>query len=596
MENNIKIELTKEWQSIEGSLYGLQQAPIIGKVSIRKTSASVTQTIIESLDAQLEIKSKIDNQSLISKIPSWLMQIHKASKISISEVHKIIPISNKSDHQSFWLILPRTHAEVSSLAIKWLVSAINSFDEIHQLNDSKKKLDRSYTELKASISPFSLAGLNMHQILESIFRLNVPVIKVTPSTYMLGTGEYSRWIHSSITDHTSFLGTMIASNKKETADILKQAGLPGAHNKIVKTTEEAVAAAHSLGFPVVVKPADQEQGVGVMSDLCDDTLVRNAFASASKVSKNILVERHVNGFTHRLTVVRGEVMRVSKRIAGGVMGDGIHDIRELIAKLQESSDYRNRSQSIGKELIFLDDEALSLIQQSGLQITDILAKDQYLKLRRRDNVNAGATSHLCELARVHPDNIQLAIDATAALRLDIAGIDLIINDIEQSWRDVDSLICEVNAKPQIVAPEDPLFYDRVLYKIMGGKFRIPLHLVVIPSDMGLRFELIQKWMRYTNCNALSDMTGLRINGVIVSGQFDNGYKAAMAMLGHTSACQAVCLMTLNDIKQMGLPTNQWTTVHVEKIELFDVNEQSAMKQILSLLGPGTRIRQIHSSK
>ena len=75
MENNIKIELTKEWQSIEGSLYGLQQAPIIGKVSIRKTSAAVTQTIIESLDAQLEIKSKIDNQSLISKIPGWLMQI-----------------------------------------------------------------------------------------------------------------------------------------------------------------------------------------------------------------------------------------------------------------------------------------------------------------------------------------------------------------------------------------------------------------------------------------------------------------------------------------------------------------------------------------
>lgn len=236
---------------------------------------------------------------------------------------------------------------------------------------------------------------------------------------------------------------------------------------------------------------------------------------------------------------------------------------------------------------------LSLIRQYGLQPSHVLAQGQYLKLRRRDNVNAGATSQMCELTKVHPDNIQLAIDAAAALKLDLAGVDLIIENIEYSWREVDALICEVNAKPQIVAPEDPLFYDVILSKIMAGKFRIPLHLVIIPANDALRHGLIQKWKAHASSNAISDTSGVRVNGIIVSSNFENGYEAALAMFARTNVREAVCLMTLADIKQMGFPSNKWTSVYVEHKELFDPNEQSIMNIALSLLAPGTQIQQLH---
>lgn len=600
MEKFIVIEASEQWSTVAGSVYGLQQPSITGSVTIRKIPEPLSQKIIKIIDEILAMHPTTEDQStkqaLINKLPAWISAAQKKYKIPISKTHKIRQKSQTADTESFWITLPTTHPEASKIAIRWIISAINLPCSTQQANETKQKIQSSLDKLKTELKPFIPKGLNTHQILDAAYRLDIPTRKITSMIYMLGTGAHSRWLDSTITDQTPFLGVMTAQNKLETAKILRQAGLPGGENRTIKTADQAVEAARSFGFPVVVKPTDQEQGIGVMADLCDETIVRSAYEAARKVSNSIMVERHVKGFTHRLTVMHGKVIRVTKRIAGGIVGDGVHDIRELIAKLQHDSEYQRRSQSMGKQLISLDDEALSLIRQYGLKPSHILAPGEYLKLRRRDNVNAGASNQTCDLSRVHPDNIQLAIDAAAVLRLDLAGIDLIIENIEHSWRDVDALICEVNAKPQIVAPEDPMFYDGIVKEIMGGQFRIPLHLVIIPAAPALRHGLIQKWMRHATSNALSDATGIWMNGSPATRGFDNGYKAAVAMLARTNAREAVCLMTLDDIRRTGLPSDQWTSVHVEKRGLFDANELSSMKPVLSLLAPGTQIRLLQDPK
>jgi len=599
MKKIIAIEISEHQSSLEGSLYGLQQPSIVASVTIRKVSESLEHRIISLVDELLEMQRGLEDQSnfkFIQKVYLWISRIHKINKIPLSKIHRIYSRSHTVDSEIYRIALPTTHPEASRIVVRWLNFVINALCDITKIDENIIKIIKSKEELKIALIPFAPKGLNSFQILEAVYRLNIPIQKITQGIYMLGIGEHSRWIDSTMTDRTPFLGVRAAEHKHETAKILKNAGLPGGENRVVNTAEQAVETARSFGFPVVVKPADKEQGIGVMADLCDETIVRSAYEAASKVSNKILVERHVHGFTHRLTVVHDRVIRVSKRIAGGIVGDGIHEIGELVAKLQQDPEYQRRAQSIGKQLISLDDEAMSLIRQYGLNPSHVLAPGEYLKLRRRDNVNAGARSQNCELSRVHPDNIQLAIDAAQALRLDIAGIDLIIENIEQSWRNVDALICEVNAKPQIVAPEDPLFYDGILTTIMGGKFRIPLHLVIIPASLELRNWLIQKWKAHASSNAISDTTGVWVNGHSTTCSFDNGYKAALAMFARTSVREAVCLMTLTDIKQTGLPTNYWTSVYVEQKELFDANELTIMNSVLSLLAPGTSVRLLHDQR
>jgi cyanophycin synthetase len=69
----------------------------------------------------------------------------------------------------------------------------------------------------------------------------------------------------------------------------------------------------------------------------------------------------------------------------------------------------------------------------------------------------------------HPDNINLAIEITKYLRLDLAGIDLIIPDIRKSWREQKSVVLEVNAMPQISGTR----HKHLLPKLISGNGRIP---------------------------------------------------------------------------------------------------------------------------
>ena len=76
----------------------------------------------------------------------------------------------------------------------------------------------------------------------------------------------------------------------------------------VQGAEMAAMAAARLGYPVVVKPLDQAQGVGVHVRLKDAEAVRRAYAEARTHSDKALVESHVEGRDHRMVIFRGRLI------------------------------------------------------------------------------------------------------------------------------------------------------------------------------------------------------------------------------------------------------------------------------------------------
>jgi cyanophycin synthetase len=98
----------------------------------------------------------------------------------------------------------------------------------------------------------------------------------------------------------------------------------------------------------------------------------------------------------------------------------------------------------------------------------VLPAGAFQVLRRRANMSTGGTSRDVRDI-IHPDNERLAIQAAQALKLDIAGIDLITPDIGRSWMEVKSAICEVNAQPQISTE----FADDVYVNLL--RQRLPVH-------------------------------------------------------------------------------------------------------------------------
>ena len=69
------------------------------------------------------------------------------------------------------------------------------------------------------------------------------------SLIQLGQGKYQERIRATMTSMTSALAVDIASDKKMTNRLLAAAGLPVPRSEVVRTADEAVAAAGRIGFP-----------------------------------------------------------------------------------------------------------------------------------------------------------------------------------------------------------------------------------------------------------------------------------------------------------------------------------------------------------
>jgi cyanophycin synthetase len=397
--------------------------------------------------------------------------------------------------------------------------------------------------------------------------------------YCFGTGARSRWMQSSFTDRTSFIAARIAGNKMTTASILRRAGLPAPQHAPVASADDAVRIARELGYPVVVKPADRHQGVGVAAGLANDDVVRIAFAEASKKSTKIMVEKHFEGTDYRMIVLNGKLLRVRGRLPGGVIGDGEHTIAELVEIRRKAPENIRRERERGSQLLALDQEALALLAENGLTSNDIPASKQYVRLRRRGNVAAGGTSFTVEAADIHPDNRRMAERAVSLLRLDFGGLDVIIPDMGRSWMETGAIICEVNAQPQASSG--------ILEILLDGEARIPLVLVVA-EDSSLDQVALATRLPQNAGVAVASRSGIHFNGERLS---DAGHAAPLAgeaVLGDLAVEAAVIVMTPSEIRELGLPSDQFDLVIFGKREAWRITNDKAAAALLAILLPHAR--------
>ena len=265
------------------------------------------------------------------------------------------------------------------------------------------------------------------------------------SLIQLGYGCHQQRIQATITGRTSHVAVELASDKEETNRILSRLGLPVPKQRLVKTAELAVSAAERIGYPVVTKPYNGNHGRGVSIGLASAEDVQAGFVRAMEHSASVIVESFIAGHDHRMLVVNGELIAVSKREPGKVVGDGTHTIDELVAMV--NADPRR---GIGHEKVLtqieLDSQARAVLAKRGYTSATIPPNGEEVYLRLTANLSTGGTAtDMTDV--VHPDNAEMAVRAIKAIGLDIGGVDFLSPDITQSYKDVGGAICEVNAAP-----------------------------------------------------------------------------------------------------------------------------------------------------
>lgn len=290
-------------------------------------------------------------------------------------------------------------------------------------------------------------GPSTASIVDAATERGIPHIRLTDGNLVqLGYGAQSRRIWTAETDRTPAIAESIAGDKDLTKRLLAACGVPVPQGSIVKTPAEAWEAAQDIGLPVAVKPVDANHGRGVSLDLRTREEIEAAFHLAEREGSEVIVERFVPGNEHRLLVVGGKVVAAAKGESAWITGDGRSTVAQLIDSQINTDPRRGTTEDYPLNVIRIEEDPaveLELLRQ-GWRGEDVPPAGTRILVQRNGNVAFDVTD------RVHPEVAAAASLAARIVGLDVAGIDLVAEDIARPLEEQGGAIVEVNAGPGLL--------------------------------------------------------------------------------------------------------------------------------------------------
>ena len=283
-------------------------------------------------------------------------------------------------------------------------------------------------------------------IVDAATERGIPHLRLNDGNLVqLGQGAAQRRIWTAETDRTSAIAEGISRDKDLTKQLLAAAGVPVPEGRTVESAEAAWDAAEDIGLPVVVKPSDGNHARGVSLNLKTREEVMQAFVAAEAEGSEVIVESFIPGQEHRLLVVGGKVAAATRGEIIRVGGDGKSTIAQLIETQVNTDPRRGEEETLPLETLRVADPVLLLLlQRQSLTPQSVLPRGQSAVVQRTGNMAIDVTG------QVHPDIAEQMALAARVVGLDIAGIDLVVEDIAKPLAPQGGAIVEVNAGPGLL--------------------------------------------------------------------------------------------------------------------------------------------------
>ncbi len=321
------------------------------------------------------------------------------------------------------------------------------------IDDTPFDLAAQVAALKELVDDHCLGPSTAH-IVEAATDRKIPHLRLTDGNLVqLGHGAAQRRIWTAETDRTSAIAESIASDKDLTKTLLQSCGVPVPEGSLVRSAAEAWEEAQDIGLPVVVKPYDGNHGRGVSLNLMTQADVEKAYHLAARKgdSEAVLVERYITGDEHRLLVVGKRVVAAAKGESLWVTGDGTANIIELVDS-QINTDPRRGSGEDSPLNALAPQHGAEIIlelERQGMTAYSVPQAGQKVLIQPNGNVAFDVTD------KIHPSVAYAAALAARVVGLDIAGVDLVAEDISRPLDEQRGAIIEVNASPGLLAHLKP---------------------------------------------------------------------------------------------------------------------------------------------
>lgn len=185
-----------------------------------------------------------------------------------------------------------------------------------------------------------------------------------------------------------------------------------------------------------------------------------------------------------------------------------------------------------------------------------------------------------ELSQAHKDNLQLCVDVCRFLRLDIGGVDLILENIGISWKTSGAHICEINSQPQMFTT----FFRPLLIDIFGDeRGKIPIYVVYDSTEVPILNESLFEAVRKIHKNCILIQDGKYILNGNVNKVPQSAFKITLKMLQDPSVGALVIAISKHTDISDGWPFSYCNYL------LYEENDgaipKMLLKDILTTLKP-----------
>ena len=415
-------------------------------------------------------------------------------------------------------------------------------------------------------------GPSTGAIVEAAAARGIPWRRLTQgSLVQFGWGSRQRRIQAAEVDVTSAVAESIAQDKDLTKRLLHAAGVPVPMGRPAATTDDAWAVALDVGLPVVVKPQDGNQGMGVTVNITERSQLDEAFRVAAEYGE-VMVERFLPGHDFRLLVVGNQLVAAARREPPQVLGDDIHTVRELV-DLVNLDPRRGEGHSTPLTKIRLDDIAVARLTTQGMTPDSVPPKGQRIILRNNANLSTGGSA-TDVTDDVHPDVAARAVAAAQMVGLHICGVDLVCESVLHPIEEQNGGIVEVNAAPGLrmhLAPSygKPRAIGQAMVDLVfppGNDGRIPVVAVTGTNGKTTTARLIAHLFSAHGLRVgMTNTDGVYVNGRQIDSGDCSGPKSARNVLLHPEVDAAVFETARGGILREGLGFDRCTVAVVTNI-------------------------------
>ena len=435
-------------------------------------------------------------------------------------------------------------------------------------------------------------GPSTGSIVDEAVSRNIPFIRLNnQSLVQLGYGKNQVRFRATMTDKTSSIAVDLASNKDETKKMLTDAAIPVANGMCISEISEIETVISRVGFPLVFKPLDGNHGKGASINVKTKEEALAAFEHAKKYSRKIIVEKFISGFDFRILVINHRFIAAALREPAHVIGDGVSTIEQLI-ELENQDERRGYGHEDVLTEISIDRETLDELSKLNYTLQTILEKGKVCHLKGTANLSTGGTStDVTDI--VHPNNVFIFERISRVIGLDICGIDVMANNLNEPLEVTGGVVLEVNAAPGFrmhLAPANGLPRNvaapviDMLYPV-GKSFTIPIIAVTGTNGKTTTTRLISHIVKNNGYRVgFTTSDGIYVQNSMLTKGDTTGPVSAEFILKDPTVDFAVLETARGGILRSGLGFNKCdvaviTNIQEDHMGLSDINTLSDMARV-----------------